>query len=119
MFLVLDGVVTFATMRDASATPRSVRPGGEAIGYDAIDAEIGRLTKRLKGAVPVDALHSPPPFESGLVSLDVDDPAATVQRLAANDVHVETVPGPDGQLVRGSLHAFNTTRDVDQLLEAL
>ena len=91
----------------------------EAVGVDSIEAEIERLTKRLKAGVPVDALHSPPPFESGLVSLDVDDPAATVQRLAANDVHVKTVPGPDGQLVRVSLHAFNTTRDVDQLLEVL
>lgn len=102
----------YAALTEAIATV-------EAVGIDVIEAEIERLTDHLKAAVPVDELHSPPPFESGLVSLRVDDPAATVQRLAANDVHVKTVPGPHGDLVRVSLHAFNTTRDVNQLLAAL
>jgi len=102
----------YAALTEAIATV-------EAVGVDAIEAEIERLTKRLKAAVPVDTLHSPPPFESGLVALDLTEPEAAVDRLAANDVHVKTVPGPDGQLVRVSLHAFNTTRDVDQLLAAI
>ncbi|MFC6954809.1 aminotransferase class V-fold PLP-dependent enzyme [Halorubellus litoreus] len=105
-------VAPYAALTEAIATI-------EAVGIDTIEAEIERLTDHLKAAVPVDALHSPPPFESGLVALSVDDPAATVARLAANDVHVKTVPGPRGELVRVSLHAFNTIHDVNQLLAAL
>jgi len=105
-------VAPYAALTEAIATI-------EAVGLDAIEAQIERLTDRLKAGVTTDTLHSPPPFESGLVALDVDDPEATVQRLAANDVHVKTVPGPDTGLVRVSLHAFNTTRDVDRLLSVL
>ncbi|AGB30564.1 class V aminotransferase [Natrinema pellirubrum DSM 15624] len=89
----------------------------EAIGIDAIQRRIETLTDRLKDGVPDDRLVSPREYESGLVTIDADDPAATVDRLADRGIVVRPLPTPDA--IRASIHAFNSEADVDALLEAL
>ena len=87
------------------------------VGVERIEARIRRLAGQLVENVPADRLHSPETPESGLVTVDVDDPDATVERLASEGIVVRTVPGPDA--VRASIHAVNTAGDVDRLLGAL
>jgi selenocysteine lyase/cysteine desulfurase len=88
----------------------------ESIGLETVERRIERLTDRLKAGVG-DRLLSPSRFESGLVTFAVDDPESTVERLAASDVYVRSLPYPEA--VRASLHVFNTAADVDALLDAL
>lgn len=88
----------------------------QSIGFDTIQSEIERLSTRLKVGLG-DRLISPKAYESGLVTFAVDDPEATVERLAEKGIYVRTVPDPDA--VRASTHAFNTADEVDELLAAL
>lgn len=88
----------------------------EAVGFGTIQHRIERLTDRLKSGLG-DRLLSPSAYESGLVTFDVDDPEATVERLAEEEIYVRTLPYPEA--IRASLHVFNTEEDVDALLEAL
>ncbi|WP_226022191.1 aminotransferase class V-fold PLP-dependent enzyme [Halomicrobium salinisoli] len=88
----------------------------EAVGYDAIQSRVARLTDRLKAGLDGE-LYSPREYESGLVTFAADDPEATVQRLGEDGVVVRSLPGPHA--VRASVHAFNTAADVDRLLDAL
>ncbi|MFB1063827.1 aminotransferase class V-fold PLP-dependent enzyme [Natrinema sp. H-ect4] len=89
----------------------------EEIGLETIQRRIERLTDRLKEGVPDDRLLSPRSYESGLVTIAVDDPERTVERLADREIVVRSLPNPDA--IRASIHAFNSRADVDALLEAL
>ena len=89
----------------------------EAIGLDTVEERIRRLAGRLADGVPDDRLLSPATPESGLVTVDVDDPERTVERLDERGIVVRDLPAPDA--VRASVHAVNTAEDVDLLLEAL
>ncbi|THE63295.1 aminotransferase class V-fold PLP-dependent enzyme [Salinadaptatus halalkaliphilus] len=89
----------------------------EEIGIDRICGRIETLTDRLKDGIADERLLSPRAFESGLVTIDVDDPDATVDRLAADGIAVRDLPSPDA--IRVSVHALNTERDIDAVLEAL
>ncbi len=89
----------------------------EAVGIDRIEARIQRLARRLVESVPADRLHSPATPESGLVTVDVEDPESTVERLADANVVVRALPEPEA--IRISVHAVNTATDVDRLLDAL
>lgn len=53
----------------------------------------------------------------GLVTIDVADPEATVDRLASEGIVVRALPTPDA--VRASVHVVNTHAEVRQLLDAL
>lgn len=88
----------------------------ESVGIDTVQERQARLTDRLKEGLG-DRLLSPREFETGLVTFEADDPEGTVERLAADGIHVRTLPDPDA--VRASVHVFNTENDVDALLEAL
>ncbi|MFD1596182.1 aminotransferase class V-fold PLP-dependent enzyme, partial [Haloplanus litoreus] len=88
----------------------------DAIGYDTITGRIERLTDRLKVDLG-DRLLSPREYESGLVTFTADDPEGLVERLAAEDIYVRSLPYPEA--VRASVHVFNTAEDVDALLDAL
>jgi len=88
----------------------------ESVGFDTIQSRIERLTDRLKKGLG-DRLLSPPGYESGLVTFETEDPEATVERLADQDIYVRTLPYPEA--VRASVHVFNTVEDVDALLDAL
>lgn len=89
----------------------------EAVGTGRIDARIQRLASRLVDGIPDEHLHSPSRPESGLVTVAVPDPAETVDRLARNGIVVRSLPSP--KAIRASVHAVNTTTDVDRLLGAL
>lgn len=87
------------------------------VGLERIEARIHRLAGRLAGGVPDDRVLSPSTPESGLVTVDVDDPAATVDRLAADGIVVRALPGPAA--IRASVHAVTTGAEVDRLLDVI
>ncbi len=89
----------------------------EAIGMGTVEARIERLTEELKERVPEGRLLSPRAFESGLVTVGVDDPEGAVERLGERDILVRTVPGVEG--IRVSVHVFNATADIETLCAAL
>ncbi|QLD89754.1 aminotransferase class V-fold PLP-dependent enzyme [Natronomonas salina] len=87
----------------------------EAVGMDAVENRIERLTDRLKAGLG-DRLVSPEAYESGLVTFAVEDAQAFVDRANAADVVVRDLPS---DAVRASVHAFNDEADVDALLDLL
>ncbi|MFB6082342.1 MAG: aminotransferase class V-fold PLP-dependent enzyme [Halanaeroarchaeum sp.] len=87
----------------------------QQVGQERITGTIMELTARLKAEIPDERLRSPEPFHSGLVSIEADDPAATVERLSAAGVHIRSLPVPE--TVRVSVHAVNTAADVDAFLD--
>ncbi len=89
----------------------------ETVGVSHIADRIETLVEQLVDSVPDEQLLSPATPETGLVTIAVDDPDATVERLAADDIIVRSVPGPDA--VRASVHAVNTTADIQRLVDAL
>ena len=89
----------------------------EELGFGTITGRIEELTDRLKDGLPQESLVSPREYESGLVTFTVDDPEATVERLADAGVRIRSLPYPG--TVRASLHVFNTAADVDALLAEL
>lgn len=89
----------------------------ESVGLDRIEDRIGRLAGRLADGVPEDRLLSPSTPESGLVTIDVAEPVATVERLANEGIVVRDLPYPDA--IRASVHAVNTEAEVDRLLDLL
>jgi selenocysteine lyase/cysteine desulfurase len=89
----------------------------EAVGVDSIADRIQTLAGRLTEGVPGERLLSPTRPESGLVTIDVDDPAATVDRLSSDGIVVRALPSPTA--IRASVHAVNTESEVDRLLRAL
>jgi cysteine desulfurase/selenocysteine lyase len=89
----------------------------DAVGVEPVAARIQDLAGHLVDGVPEDRLLSPATPETGLVTIDVDDPAETVERLAEDGIVVRSLSDPDA--VRASVHAVNTRAEVDRLLSAL
>lgn len=89
----------------------------ESVGLETIQDRVERLTDRFKAGVPDERLRSPAAYHSGLVTVAVDEPEATVERLKAESIVVRELPLPDS--VRVSLHAVNTEPEVDRALDAL
>jgi cysteine desulfurase/selenocysteine lyase len=89
----------------------------EEVGVDRIRDRIRDLAGRVSDFVPEERLLSPSTPESGLVTVAVDDPDATVERLAEDGIVVRSLPEPAA--VRVSIHAVNTARDIDRLEAAL
>ena len=89
----------------------------ESLGMETVETRIESLTDQLKKQIPDERLLSPEAFESGLVTVDVDDPEAVVETLAADGIRIRSLPEPDA--VRASVHAFNTEGEVDALVSAL
>ena len=88
----------------------------ESVGLDTVESCVERLTDRLKDGLG-DRLLSPERYESGLVTFTAEDPGATVDRLAERDIVVRSLPTPEA--VRASIHVFNTTDEIDRLLDAV
>jgi len=89
----------------------------EEVGTDRIAKEIKELASRLVENIPQKRLYSPMVPESGLVTIDVEDPAATVERLHSEGIVVRALPTPNA--IRASVHAVNTPTEIDRLLTAL
>jgi len=89
----------------------------DEVGIDHIRRRIIDLSSQLVEGVPATRLYSPEIPESGLVTIGVDDPAATVERLRSAGIVVRALPHP--KAIRASFHAVNTAADVDRLLDAL
>ncbi|WP_136591715.1 aminotransferase class V-fold PLP-dependent enzyme [Salinigranum halophilum] len=87
----------------------------QADGVDVRMERIAALTGYLKSRIPDEKLLSPPSFHSGLVTVEVDDPEGTVERLDEQGVKVRVIPSID--CVRVSVHAFNTRADLDRFVE--
>jgi len=113
-----------AGMFELTTTPVAVYRGLEAaietiesVGVEAVRDRIERLTDRLKTGIDDDRLLSPRAYESGLVSVDVADPEAAVNRLREAGIVVRAIPDP--ACVRASVHAFNTENEIDRLAAEL
>jgi selenocysteine lyase/cysteine desulfurase len=89
----------------------------DEIGVETVEKRIQRLAGRFAESVPNEHLLSPAAPESGLVTVDVEDPAATVERLAEAGIVVRALPEPAA--VRASIHAVNTASEIDRLVDAL
>lgn len=87
------------------------------VGIDTIEGRIEELTDRLKDHIPEGRLRSPRSFHSGLVTVDVPDPTATVEALATEGIVIRSLPSPEA--VRVSVHAVSTEKEVDAAGEAL
>ena len=134
------GAVGYRSVNDPTADELSYKPGAkrfeigttspgphaglieaidaiESVGVETIADRIATLTDRLKAGVDDDALVSPQSHESGLVSIAVDDPAATVERFADEGVVIRSLPEPD--VIRVSVHAVSTAAEIDSVLELL
>ena len=89
------------------------------VGLSVVEDHARGLATRLVDGVPDDRLYSPDDPESGLVTVRVDNPDSTVDRLREEyDVVVRSLPDP-ADAVRASLHVYNTPEDVDRLLTGL
>lgn len=88
----------------------------QSIGLETVEQRIGRLSDRLKDGLG-DRLLSPRDTQSGLVTFAAENPDATVEHLAEQDIQIRTLPSPDA--CRVSVHAVNTADDIDRLLDAL
>ena len=89
----------------------------DEIGLGTAESRIQQLTTRLVNGVPDDRLLSPTSPESGLVTIDVDDPSTTVDHLKEANIIVRSLPDPDA--IRASVHVFNTQEDIETLLVEL
>ncbi|MFB6194335.1 MAG: aminotransferase class V-fold PLP-dependent enzyme [Halobaculum sp.] len=89
----------------------------DSVGMETVSAEVRRLADRLVSGLDADRVLSPTDAETGLVTVDVPEPEATVERLRDAGVAIRSLPDPDA--VRASVHAFNTDREVDRLAELL
>ena len=85
----------------------------EAIGIETVESRIERLTDRLKAGLGGRCL-SPETYESGLVAFEIDDTDAFLERADEAGVVVRDIPSG---AIRASVHTFNTTEDIDALLE--
>ncbi|WP_135536827.1 aminotransferase class V-fold PLP-dependent enzyme [Halostella pelagica] len=89
----------------------------DEVGVKRIADRSQELAGQLIDGIPEERLLSPEDPESGLVTIDVDDPEATVDRLASEGIVVRALPKPNA--VRASVHAVNTREEVERLLDAL
>ncbi|MFC7137106.1 aminotransferase class V-fold PLP-dependent enzyme [Halobaculum litoreum] len=132
--------VSYRSVEEAMADEYHLKPGGarfergtaslaphvglreavgtlEAVGLDAVHDRVLALAARLTDRVDDERLLSPAEPESGLVTVDVADPEATVERLHDEGLVIRDLPEPAA--VRASVHAFNTEEEVDRLAAAL
>ena len=86
------------------------------VGFGTIESRIAALAGRLADGLGERRLGPAEP-ESGLVSFAVEDPEATVERLADRGIRIRAIPEPAA--CRASVHAFNTAEEIDDLLAAL
>ena len=87
------------------------------VGVETIEGRIEALTDRLKSGIDDERLLSPREFESGLVSVVVDDPGAAIDRLAERGIVVRSLPAPEA--IRVSVHGVSTEAEIDAVVNEL
>lgn len=90
----------------------------EDLGIDSIQSRIDDLTDRLLDGIPADQVYGPPDPETGLVSFRVSDADKAVTAMAEENVVIRSIP-VDEEVVRVSVHAYNTTDEMDQIRDGL
>ena len=89
----------------------------DQIGMETIESQIQTKTDQLKAGLPESAVLSPANFESGLVSLSVDEPERLVAELADRDIIIRSIPTIDA--IRISVHAITSTEDIETVVSTL
>jgi len=87
----------------------------EQVGLEAIDARVQSLQESLRRGLHDKRLEVRSKPGSGITMVGVDDPVATVGRLAETNVLVSA----RGAGIRISVHYYNSERDLEQLLESI
>ncbi|HEX5909323.1 MAG TPA: aminotransferase class V-fold PLP-dependent enzyme [Thermoleophilaceae bacterium] len=87
----------------------------EAPGLDAVFERAAALAERLAGALAAAGHTVAPRGRTTLVSWEAEDPEATVQRLAGEDIGIRNLPGTP--YVRASVGAWCTEAELDRLAE--
>jgi L-cysteine/cystine lyase len=100
-------------MRSAWALA-SMKVLGDA-GWDWVHERAATLAARLADDLRARGLEVGPRDRSTLVSWKAEDPAAEVERLAANSVVVRSIPA--FSLVRASVGAWSSEAELDRLVE--
>lgn len=90
----------------------------EEVGIGSIEARIDELTDRLLDGVGSGQVYGPPDPETGLVSFRVTDADATVTAMAEENVVIRSIP-VDEEVVRVSVHAYNTAEEMDRVRDIL
>jgi cysteine desulfurase/selenocysteine lyase len=90
----------------------------DSVGIETITKRIDNLTARIRDAISPQHLVGPAETATGLVPVRVEDASATVQALAAEDTVVRSLP-IDEEVIRLSVHAYNTEEEVDQACTVL
>ena len=89
----------------------------ESAGWDWVHAAAADRAAQLANRLAERGFEVWPRGRSTLVSFEVEDPAAVVDRLAAAGVVVRSIPAHD--LVRLSVGAWTSDEDIERLLAAL
>jgi len=87
----------------------------EGPGLAAVQERAADLAARLAGALAAAGHTVAPRGRTTLVSWEADDPEATVQRLAGQDIGIRNLPGTP--YVRASVGAWCTEAELDRLAE--
>ena len=89
----------------------------ESIDLDVITNHINDLTEKLKSEIPANNLLSPRAYESGLVTIAVENLPQTMERLSTEGIQVRPLQSLGA--IRVSVHVFNTESDINSLLSSL
>ena len=91
----------------------------EDIGLPAIESHILSLAELLTDSIDAERIYSPRDPETGLVTIQVENPDTTIERCKDEyNLVLRTLPEPS-DAIRASIHAYNTREDVEILVEAL
>ncbi len=88
-----------------------------SVGQGAIQERIRSLRHRFVDQVSPDRLLSPADSQSGLITIQVDDPESAIERLDAAAISARSLPLTES--IRLSVHALNTEADIDAVLAEL
>lgn len=87
------------------------------VGVATIEHRITELTRRFIELLPDECILSPHEPESGLVTIDVDDPETCVERLNDMGIVIRSLPHPAA--IRVSIHAVNTETEVETVARTI
>lgn len=89
----------------------------DEIGFGTVESRIQQLITRLIDGIRDDRILSPMSPESGLITINVDDPTTTVERLKESNIVIRSLSDLDA--IRASVNVFNTEENIETLLAEL